>query len=1264
MIWLVVSILLFNGDALSKIPFGGTKIELEQIQTSSKPPYSIQRSNESHFRRSPSEGDEISESQIRFENFSIEDGLSQNTVTSILQDGRGFLWFGTEDGINKYDGYEFSVFRHDPEDPWSISDNSVLSIYEDQNQTLWIGTYGRGLNKFDPISEHFTHYRHDPDNPRSISGDSVTSIQEDADGHLWVGTSNGLSRFDPDSHEFINYHHDPGDQTSLGGNHISDLLLDQNSNLWIGTFGGGLQKYLPDSDDFLSFQQISGQPNSISSDLVTSICEGVSGKLWIGTQEGTLNFFDPDLGKFYSYNYSSDDGDPRGIHVITSIEVDQNGLIWVGSNSNGINILDPKTGIFQNLSHDLGDPKSLSSDLIYSILKDRSGMMWVGTSGGGVDRFDPSTGRFIHHRHISSNPDSLSANNVQTIVEDQVGNLWVGVYGGGLNYLDNSQTIGKIIQYRHDPQDPFSLSTDDVSSVFVDSFNDVWVGTTGGGLNRYFPPTRKFTHYRHDPENPESIASDMVSVIFEDRNGFLWVGTNGAGLDRFDRRTSNFYHFKNDPDDPASLSHDQIRVIMEDRTGKLWIGTGGGGISVLDQGTSSFSHFLYDPAISTSLGDADVLAIYEDQKGTIWIGTNGSGLDQYDPVTGNFSHYRTVDGLPNNVVHGILEDQQGNLWLSTNFGISKFNPLTKTFKNYDVSDGLQSNAFNSGASFLASNEMMYFGGINGLTAFNPQDIRDSTDLPPVVFTGLWQSGEDLLHTQSAQQLNEIVLNWSNNNLEFEFVALNFAHPEKVRYAYKLEDFDNDWNYIGASRSGRYTNLPAGTYTLRIRATNSDGYWNEEGSSLEIRVVPPFWETWWFIGLVTVIIMGSVISAYRLRIRSVESRSQELENLVQLRTKEIDRRRLEMESLYQADEIIDQHLTQQGRLKALVDVSIDLLNAENSVILLREGDSSEFKVSVARGFRSSGINMLSIPADYDLVERAVKFGEVVVIHDVRGEVQTGKAAFPYLEYLITEGVRSSIFLPIRFGSDLPVLFNVNFSDSNAVSGEQLRVFKILAQHSSLSIQNAQLFEQLRELAISEERSRLARDLHDSAKQKAFAALAQLGAASGTIGQDPTASKEHLLEAEDLVYEVLQELIILIQEMYPVALQEKGLANSIREYIYDWENQCNVDVDLIIKDERDLSLEIEQSLYRVVQESLANIARHSQARRVEIKLVYALDHVRVEIHDDGVGFDVAEQPSGLGLRSMKERIDLVSGELKILSDTKNGTSIRVEVPLNPV
>lgn len=1205
---------------------------------------------------------ELPGQQIKFERISIEQGLSQSSVSSIYQDSKGFLWFGTEDGLNKFDGYEFTIYRHDPDDLSSLSDNSVLSIFEDHEGVLWIGTYGRGLNRFNRYQENFIRFRHNPSDPTSLAYDSVSAIANDVNGNLWIGTWNGLDRYDSESDQFIHYVYHPDDPGSLSNNLVTDIILDRNGILWVGTLGGGLNRYNPETDSFNQYRYDLINTNRLSSDYVTSISEDQLGNLWIGTADGGLNKFDQDSGKFNKFRSDVMASDSLSQNEITSVEVDSVGKIWIGTNGSGIDIFNPESGQFQNMLHDMSDPFSLSQDIVTEIFVDRSGILWIGTFGGGINRFDPTTARFNHFRHIPNDPQSLSANSVMSIAEDEDGGLWVGLLGGGIDYF--SREDGSINHFRLDPENPARIPSNSVWYVYPDRTGLIWAGTTDEGLIQLDPGSSELVQYVHDPDDPESLSWNSISVIYEDREGFLWIGTAGGGLDRYDRRTGKFTHYRHNPEDPASLSNNRIWSIMQDRTGKLWIGTGGGGISILDQNSGKFIHLIHDPEKPDSIGDTDILSIYEDSHGYIWLGTYGSGLDKYDPSKNEFKHYRISDGLPNNVVYGILEDDEGYLWLSTNLGLSKFDPELETFTNFDVSDGLQSNEFNVGAYLKDNDGKLYFGGINGFNSFQPEGIQESKYMPPVVLTKLLQDGRKIESGTPVEDLDEIVLNWSNNNLEFEFVALNYSYPEKNLYAYMLEGFDDDWNVIGTARTGRYTNLPGGSYTLRLKATNIDGVWNEEGASLSIRVIPPFWETWWFIGIATLVIIAGVVSGYRIRIRSIEARSQELEEQVRIRTEEIERRRFELEALYQADEVIDQNLTQDSRLRALVDVSVEILGADKCAIFIRDENQEKFILKASRGFRQEVIEELSFGFGDWVSGDGKQFGEVLVVEDLLEMSQRDEehSMMKMMNTLISEGVRSTMFLPIKIGNEVFGVININFDQPDVIGEEQQRVFMALTQHSALSIQNAQLFEQLRDIAIVEERTRLARDLHDSAKQKAFAALAQLGAANGMLDRDPEATKDHLLEAEDLVYEVLQELIILIQEMYPVKLQEIGLASSVREYVFEWENQCEIDIDVKIANEKRLPLEIEQTLYRVVQESLANIARHSQAKQVEISIVYNTDTIELQIIDDGIGFDIDQHPSGFGLRSIRERVELIAGNLWIESEFGRGTQIKVIAPIS--
>ncbi|MEW6731938.1 MAG: two-component regulator propeller domain-containing protein [Acidobacteriota bacterium] len=629
---------------------------------------------------------------VRFEHLSLSQGLSQNTITSMLQDQQGFIWFGTQDGLNRYDGYSFTIYRHKIQDATSLTNNYITSIQQDTIDTLWIGTNGGGLNRFDLNSQSFTVYRNDPKNPNSISNNVITAVYRDNSGMLWVGTDGGgLNRFDPNSQSFIVYRNDPKN------------------------------------------------PNSISSNVIYSIFEDRTGTLWIGTLDG-LNRFDPSSQSFTVYRN------------------------------------DPK------------NPNSISSNVIYSIFEDHTGVLWIGTDGGGLNRFDPNSQSFIVYRNDPKNPNSISSNVIYSIFEDRTGTLWIGT-------LD--------------------------------------------GLNRFDPSRQSFTVYRNDPENSNSISNNAVWVIHEDRAGILWIGTLD-GLNRFDANSQSFTVYRNDPKNPNSISSNMINTIYQDSNGILWIGT-------------------------------------------------LVGLNRFNPQNQTFVSFTEKDGLSTDTVFGVLADKNGNLWLSTNRGLSKFNPQTKKFRNYNIIEGLQSNEFNALAYHQSSSGEIFFGGINGFTRFYPEQVTDKCFIPPIVITAFNLSDHPVLKENLALIQNLLLtkdrfLEISyKESFSFEFAALNFTHPERNRYAYKLEGFDKDWIYCGTRRFVRYANLDPGEYVFRVKGSNNDGFWNEVGTAVKIRIVPPLWRTWWAYLLYLITLMSAGYAGYRYRLKILEQRLQ-IEKAAELEAK--------------------------------------------------------------------------------------------------------------------------------------------------------------------------------------------------------------------------------------------------------------------------------------------------------------------------------------------------------------------------------------------
>ncbi|HSO11396.1 MAG TPA: two-component regulator propeller domain-containing protein [Anaerolineales bacterium] len=1201
-------------------------------------------------RVSPVSLPEVCNCVLRFDHISIEQGLSQNSVRVIFQDSTGFLWFGTEDGLNRYDGYAFKTFKPDPDTLNSLSDRWITAIVEDKDGYLWIGTRQGGLNRYDPRTEQFTLFRNDTENPSSISDDHINVLYLDNNGNLWIGTEQGLDLYDHKNGAFTRYSYNPFEPDSLTGKSVTAILQDNRGRLWIGTSSGGLNQFDPQSKTFTPYQNNPEDVNSISNDHITAILDAGDSTLWVGTWLG-LDRFDPDTGQFKRYTHS--DNDPQSIagNRVNALQIDSTGNLWVGTN-NGLDRLSEAGGRFIHYVNDPSYEKSLSNNFILAIYEDRGGVLWFGTYGDGVNKYDRLRDNFAYYRHNPENSNSLSGNFVFPIHVDSEGYAWIGTFGTGLNRL--TWSTGQVIRYQHDEKKPNSIASNILYSIYEDRNGILWIGTANG-LDRFDRRTFNFVHYQRDPDNPASLSANTVFEVFVDSSNSVWVGTV-AGLDLLDRETGTFKHYTPQVGDPNSLSSSTVDVIYEDQDGNLWVGTSENGLNKFDRETEKFTQFHFNPNDKKSLSNDSILSIHQDVKGRLWIGTGGGGLNLYNPQTGTFSYFLEKEGLPNGVVYGILEDGLGYLWLSTNFGISRFDPETKAFRNFDANDGLQSNEFNLGASAKGRDGEFYFGGINGLTIFHPLSIFENSYLPQVTLTALTQDGQPIAIDSSIETTKQVVLEWPQNSLEFEFAALSYNQPDKNQYAYFLEGFDPDWQYIGTKRDGRYTNLPGGDYTLLLKAANSNGVWNEMPVRIEIKVVPPFWQTTWFRIILVFALAGVVAAGIRLRMKAIQDRNRQLERLVRERTSALEKRSQEIQALYQADERILRNVSLHQVFQTLVDVAVDTLNADRSVVFTWDEKHTKVIPRVSRGFLPETLKLLEFTKGEGVVGRALETGQPVIVR----QIELNDFHLDIREALIAEGIRSFIHIPITVDNKIVGVFNISFTKPNLIGDDITRLFSALTHRASISIANMELFEQTKDLAVMEERNRLARDLHDSAKQKAFAALAQLGTARGILNGNSNSATLHLNEAENLVSDVIQELTFLVQEIYPIALQEKGLPAVLREYAFEWENRNDIKINLTLHKERRLPLGIEQAIYRVTQESLANVARHSHANHVDISLMYNGGTLQLSVADDGRGFDVGLKGHGLGLRSIRERVGSIHGTVQIQSAPGQGTRIIVQVP----
>lgn len=806
--------------------------------------------------------------KIRFSHLKVQHGLSQSAVNCILQDRRGFMWFGTQDGLNRYDGYSFVVFKHDPADSTSLDGSFVVSIHEDRNGVLWVATLNNPgtLNRFDWTTETFRRTPADSVDLRAAHTSSVFTTYEDHAGVRWSGSvGGGVTRFDTKTGSRKEYRHDPNNPASLSDNRVYSVYGDRSGTIWVST-REGLDRYDPSTDSFIHYRHDPKNPQSLSDNWVWPVFEDRNGNFWVGTVRGGLNLFDRARGTFVRYR------------------------------------------------HDPADPWSLSDDFVLSMYQDASGLLWIGTSGDGLNTFHPALRAFRHYAHDPTDANSLRDNTIRAMLVDRSGIVWMGT-PAGLERFDPATE--RFAVYPPDPANPRKLG-DIPNVIYEDRSGVLWVGTLSNGLDRFDRATETFTHVRHDPSRPQSLSDNRIYALLEDRSGALWVGTYGGGLNRLDRKTGKFTSYQHNPSDSTSLSGKGVWALCEDHEGVLWVGTYGGGLNRYDPKTESFVAYRNRRTDPTSISDDNVTCIYEDRSHVLWIGTTG-GLNRFDRATGTFTRFREKDGLSNDVIFGILEDGDGVLWLSTNRGLSRFDPRSNTFSNYDVNDGLQGNEFNQNAyAKSARTGEMYFGGGNGFTVFHPESVRANAFVPPIVFSSFRRYNTDDAEGRPIEERGipvreKLRLSYKDNIVTFEFSALSFYNPAKNRYIYKLEGFSDNWIQLGTERRATFTNLDPGDYTLHVRGSNNDGVWNTDGASLAFVVTPPWWKTRWAYAGYAIVLVAFLYGLRRFEINRREQKARVRESELRARAAEAEKRMLQMENDRKSNELEEARALQLSML---------------------------------------------------------------------------------------------------------------------------------------------------------------------------------------------------------------------------------------------------------------------------------------------------------------------------------------------------------------
>lgn len=901
-------------------------------------------------------------SDLKFRHITTDEGLSQSNVRAIVQDKLGFIWFGTFDGLNKFDGYSLKVYKTDPNDSTSLKNNSLLSLCEDSEGSMWVGT-NQGLCVFNRKTDRFKSYT-TAEYPAGIVKGEINSITEDSKKNVWIATSLGLVCYERSQNKFKEFLAGSSNQ-SIGDNNVKITFKDSGGRIWVGTISNGLHLLNNDGTTFSKFSIKLPDGSFKQNYEIRAITEDKNNQLWIGTYGNGLAYVN--LNNISEHTLSAFVNEPNNKqslsgNLILSLCPDDNGL-WIGTENSGINFLPSFQKTFTIYKHNPDNPASLNNNSIYSILKDKAGDLWFGTFSGGINFLNKTNQVLNCLRNIPGNNKSLATNTVRNFAEDNEGSVWVATDGGG---LDNFNPYTN--SFTHYNTSTTNLNRDAVLTIHIDHKENIWIGTWDGGLSLFNKKSRSFKSFT---KTNSSIESNNIFDITEDSRGILWLATTDGAIE-FNPQNQSFklYNQSN-----SALLADHCEVINVDNNGDVLIGTTQG-LSILNPQTGKFTNYPADGKNPNLLSTGFVTSIFVENSSTLWIGTI-NGLNKININTKKIEHYYEQNGLPNNSIRGIEKDDNGNIWISTNKGLCKLDSKSNSIKIYSKLDGIQGNEYVTNSCYKTKNGKLLFGGVNGFDFFDPKHVVDNPYIPPIVISDLQifnksvrPGSDDSPLDSDISQCKEISLSYRQSVFSFQFTALNYRTSEKNQYAYMLKGFDDNWNYVGTNRMASYTNLSPGTYEFIVKGSNNDGIWNQQGTMLTVIIRPPFWATWWF-RLLILILVGITANYYYKRAKqkrkSLEEMNQKLEMEIRHSKEAEEEKSMLAEEARRKDEEIKKTLKeQQEYLQNGFDLLLTKMNsfAEGDLaahIPVQNSDSfsrlfSGFNIAV-ENFRKIIINLI-------------------------------------------------------------------------------------------------------------------------------------------------------------------------------------------------------------------------------------------------------------------------------------------------------------------
>lgn len=834
---------------------------------------------------------EAQSGHIAFDHIGTDQGLSTGTVNCIFRDSRGYVWIGTQDGLNRYDAYEVTVFKHDPKDPSSIAGSRITSIGEDKLGRVWFATRSSGISVFDWKTESFSHLKNVQGDSRSLASNMIYVLYSDSEGRMMVGTSGGLSVYNYESNDFTSFRHDPNNKASLSASSVLALLEEAPGKYWVSCNSGAIDLF-----DLAAAKskRIVYDPSYAANSERKRFTKDSRGILWIGTDGQGIYRVNPATGDFDRIVY-----DPyvQGLNhnIVTFVREMKGGKIWIGTDGGGINVYDPKTEAFSYIRNSLADARSLSSDAVYNIYEDNSGIIWISTFRGGVNYYSPFKSKFAFYKKIEGEEQSLSFSSVISAAKGPNGKVWIGTDGGGLDLFD--PRTGTFVHNKYSPFDDNSLSSNVIKSICTDHEGNVWTGTYAAGMTKWDIKNNKYTRFRHDATKPGSLGGNNIWAIHEDAKHRMWFGVLGGGLDLYDRETGAFTHFKHDPDNKSSISSNMVKLIFEDSRNNFWVGTEDQGLCLFNRETRTFERFYPNPDDPKALPNPDIRTLFEDSKGQLFVGTS-AGLCLFNRDNKTFTTLPVSKKLASSIINGMQEDRNGNWWISTSFGLSRVDPATGQVINYDKSDGLQGNEFNYTSSVKTAEGYMIFGGTGGFNIFKPEEITQNVYNAPVELTEFSLFGKAIHYQDTLNDrvilskplsvVESLELTHKENVFSIEFASLDCTTPSRNKYRYQLVGFDEDWVQAAANeRRATYMNLSPGDYEFRVTGTNSDGVWSQSQRSVKISILPPWWSTWWFRIFALVVVVGLLLAVYQWRVKALKYQRLQLKRQVEERTRGLE-----------------------------------------------------------------------------------------------------------------------------------------------------------------------------------------------------------------------------------------------------------------------------------------------------------------------------------------------------------------------------------------